>query len=240
MKGIPMKAMYLTAALGLGLLACHVLTSAEEAGPAGVPKFELKTPMEKISYTIGSNIGKNFKGQSINIDMKAFIKGIEDGIAGGKLLMTEAEMRDVMTAFQKEMMAKQSEAGDKNQKDGEAFLAANKQKPGVITLPSGLQYKVIKEGTGAKPKATDTVSTNYRGTLIDGTEFDSSERQGEPAKFRVDRVIKGWTEALQLMPVGSKWQLFIPSDLAYGPRGSGPKIGPNAALIFEVEVLGIE
>jgi FKBP-type peptidyl-prolyl cis-trans isomerase FklB len=138
------------------------------------------------------------------------------------------------------MQVKQKADGDKNKKAGEAFLAANKKKDGVVTLPSGLQYKILKAGNGAKPTASQTVSCNYRGTLIDGKEFDSSERNGKPAEFPVGQVIKGWVEALQLMPVGSKWQLFIPSDLAYGANGQGQIIGPNAVLIFDIELLSIK
>jgi FKBP-type peptidyl-prolyl cis-trans isomerase FklB len=148
-----------------------------------------------------------------------------------------------MTAFQKEMMAKREqagkEAGAKNKVEGEAFLAENGKKEGVVTLPDGLQYKILKEGDGAKPKATDTVTVHYRGTLISGTEFDSSYKRKEPVSFPVNGVIAGWTEALQLMKVGSKWQLFIPSTLAYGERGAGPDLGPNATLIFEVELISI-
>jgi len=158
--------------------------------------------------------------------------------------MTEAEAQAVLTQLQADMRKKQEEkaqqAGEANQKEGEAFLAANKSKPGVVTLPSGLQYKILKEGTGPKPTATDSVVCNYQGTLINGTEFDNSYKRGEPATFPVNGVIKGWTEALQLMPVGSKWQLFVPADLAYGPRGAGADIGPNSTLIFEVELLSIK
>ena len=166
------------------------------------------------------------------------------GFLAGRVLLTEQEIREITTAFQKEMMAKQEELnkklGEKNKKEGEVFLAENKKKEGVKTLPSGLQYKVIKAGTGKKPKLTDTVTTNYRGTLIDGTEFDSSYRRGQPASFPVNGVIPGWTEALQLMEEGAKWQLFVPPNLAYGDRGAGRQIGPNATLIFEVELISIQ
>ncbi|MCJ7833279.1 MAG: FKBP-type peptidyl-prolyl cis-trans isomerase, partial [Deltaproteobacteria bacterium] len=172
-----------------------------------------------------------------------FTKGFKDALSGAKPLLSEEEMRTVMTAFQKEISEKQAEKtkvlGEKNKKEGETFLAENKKKEGVKILTSGLQYKVVKEGTGKKPKATDKVTTHYQGTLIDGTEFDSSYKRGEPAAFPVNGVIPGWTEALQLMKVGSKWQLFVPSKLAYGERGAGPKIGPNAVLIFTVELLSI-
>jgi len=206
-------------------------------------KSILKTQKDKVSYSIGLDIGKNMNRQSLDIDPDILAKGIKDGFSGSSPLLTEAEVRETMMAFQKEMTAKQIERtktiSEKNKKEGEAFLAENKKKEGVITLPSGLQYKVIKKGTGKTPKATDTVTVNYRGTLIDGTEFDSSYKRGQPATFAVNGVIKGWTETLQLMKEGSKWQLFIPSNLAYGERGAGNAIGPNVVLIFEVELLSI-
>ena len=205
----------------------------------------LKNQKDKVSYVIGMDIGNNLKKQSIDIDPDILARGIKDALSGGKtFLMTEQEVREVTTAFQKEMMAKQEERnkklGEKNKKEGEAFLAENKKKEGVKTLPSGLQYKVIKAGTGKKPKSADTVTTHYRGTLTDGTEFDSSYRRGQPATFPVTGVIPGWTEALPLMEEGAKWQLFIPPKLAYGERGAGGLIGPNATLIFEVELISIQ
>lgn len=204
----------------------------------------LKNKKDKESYAIGLDIGKNFKSQSIDIDPDVLAKGVKDVLSGNKALMTDEEVQDVMTNFRKEMTAKQTaraqEAGEKNKKEGEAFLAGNKKKDGVVTLPSGLQYKITKDGSGAKPKATDTVTVNYRGTLIDGTEFDSSYKRGQPASFKVTGVIPGWTEALQLMKTGSKWQLFIPSSLAYGERGAGRDITPNATLIFDVELMSIQ
>lgn len=204
----------------------------------------LKTERDKISYGIGMDIGENMKRQSIDIDPDMLAQGIKDVFSGGKLLLTEEELRATMENFRKDMMAKQKmqmqEMSDKNKKEGEAFLAENKKKEGVITLPSGLQYKVIKAGDGNLPKATDTVTVHYKGTLIDGTEFDSSYGRGEPATFPVNGVIPGWTEALQLMKAGSKWQLFIPSNLAYAERGAGGKIGPNSTLVFEVELLSIK
>jgi FKBP-type peptidyl-prolyl cis-trans isomerase FklB len=218
------------------------------AGFAGLARAEdrpvLKTDKDKVSYSIGLDIGTNFKRQSVDLDQKALAAGIADGLSGGKPLLTEDEVRKVLAQFQQQMAAKAQQLAqqlaDKNQKEGEVFLAENKKKKGVITLPSGLQYRVITAGTGKIPKATDTVTTHYRGTLIDGTEFDSSYKRGEPASFPVNGVIKGWTEALQLMKVGSKWQLFIPSNLAYGPQGAGQVIGPNATLIFEIELLSIK
>ena len=201
----------------------------------------LKNQKDKISYIIGMDIGTNLKKQSIDIDSNILAKGVKDALAGTKPLLTEQEIQETMMAFQKEMMAKQEEVGKKNKKEGEAFLAENKKKEGVKTLPSGLQYKVIKAGTGKKPKLSDTVTAHYRGTLIDGTEFDSSYKRGQPATFPVSGgMIPGWTEALQLMEEGAKWQLFIPSNLAYGERGAGSVIGPNATLIFEVELISIQ
>ena len=190
------------------------------------------------------NLGANLHKQSVPVDPNIMARGLKDALAGGKTLLTEEEARAAITAVQNDMREKQQAkmqvAGDANKKAGEAFLADNKSKDGVVALPSGLQYKVLKEGNGPKPTATDSVVCNYRGTLINGTEFDSSTKHGGPATFPVNGVIKGWTEALQLMPVGSKWQLFVPSDLAYAERGAGADIGPNATLIFEVELVSIQ
>jgi FKBP-type peptidyl-prolyl cis-trans isomerase FklB len=206
--------------------------------------FALKTDKDKLSYAIGLNVGKNLHRDTIDIDPAILLRGLKDALANGKTLMTDDEVKATMIALQTELRKKQAEqaqiAGDKNKADGEAFLAANKTKEGVVALPSGLQYKILTEGTGPKPTATDTVVCNYKGTLLNNTEFDSSYKRGQPATFPVNGVIKGWTEALQLMPVGSKWQLFIPSDLAYGPRGPSAEIGPNSTLVFEVELLSIQ
>ena len=215
----------------------------------------LTTPKDKTSYAIGLSVGKNIgKGvqeQSLDIDQAILLRGMKDGLAGGKSLLTDEEVAAVLTELQKEARLKQEETrkkqeeiakaqGEVNKKLGAAFLAENKTKEGVMTLPSGLQYKILQPGTGAKPTAADTVVCNYRGTLIDGKEFDSSYKRGQPATFPVGQVIKGWTEALQLMPVGSKWQLFLPPDLAYGERSAGPDITPNSTLIFEVELVSIK
>jgi FKBP-type peptidyl-prolyl cis-trans isomerase FklB len=190
------------------------------------------------------NIGKNLKRDGIDVDEALLLKGLRDGISGGKALLSEDEYRATMTALQKDLMEKQAEAAkkvaEKNRKEGEAFLAENKKKEGVVALPSGLQYKVVKAGDGKNPTAKDTVETHYRGTLIDGTEFDSSYKRGQTATFPVGGVIPGWTEALQKMKVGDKWQLFVPPELAYGERGAGREIGPNAALLFEVELIAIK
>jgi FKBP-type peptidyl-prolyl cis-trans isomerase FklB len=224
-----------TVLAAVGLMGMQV--AAEEPG-------DLKTQKDKVSYSIGVDIGKNFKRQGLELDLDKMSKGLKDGMAGGKLAMTEDEMRATMMSFQNEMLQKQDQAaaakGADNKKEGEAFLAKNKADKDVVTLPSGLQYKIVKAGEGKKPVDTDTVKCHYKGTLINGTEFDSSYRRGAPATFQVGQVIKGWQEALKLMPVGSKWQLVIPSDLAYGARGAGNDIGPNATLIFEVELLAIK
>jgi FKBP-type peptidyl-prolyl cis-trans isomerase FklB len=219
--------------------------AAKTAASKDEPVTALTTNKQKASYAIGMNWGTGLHRQNIDVDSAALIQGMKDALAGGKTLLTEDEARTALMQLQKEVQEKQqakaAAEGDANKKEGEAFLAANKSKEGVVTLPSGLQYKILKEGTGPKPTATDSVVCNYKGTLINGTEFDSSYKRGEPATFPVTGVIKGWTEALQLMPVGSKWQLFIPSDLAYGPRGTpGGPIGPNATLIFEVELISIK
>lgn len=204
----------------------------------------LTTQKDKFSYALGMNLGVNFKKQSVPVDPDILERGLKDSLAGRKTLLTEDEARAVMTEvqtqFRQQQQAKVQQMGEANKKDGAAFLAANKSKAGVVVLPSGLQYKILTAGTGPKPAATDTVTVNYRGTLINGTEFDSSYKRGQPATFGVNGVIKGWTEALQLMPVGSKWQLFIPSDLAYAERGAGADIAPNATLVFEVELLSIK
>lgn len=225
---------YLIATVALGLLTVSA---------PGQDKMDLKDPKQRASYSIGADIGSNFKRQEIDVDAKALAAGLTDAIAG-KTALTEAEMKETMEAFRTEMMAKmqgkQKVAGEKNLKDGEAFLAANAKKEGIKVTASGLQYKVITSGKGKTPKATDTVKTHYHGTLIDGTVFDSSVERKEPVSFPVNQVIPGWTEALQLMKEGDKWQLFVPAKLAYGERGAGPKIGPNSTLIFEVELLAIE
>lgn len=214
------------------------------AQPTATPNPNFKTDKERQSYAVGMNIGESLHRQPVELDSNSLIQGLKDSMAGGKTLMTEDEAKASLTELGQQVRAKQEEkvkqAAETNKKEGEAFLAANKTKPGVVTTPSGLQYKILKEGTGPKPTAADKVVCNYKGTLINGTEFDSSYKRGQPATFPVGQVIKGWTEALQLMPVGSKWQLFIPADLAYGERGAGNDIGPDSTLIFEVELLSIE
>jgi len=225
-----MKQRYLTL-LSVGLLAVQV--SAEE------PQT-LTSPTDKLSYSFGQqfgqNIGKFLQQQNIELNLDIVAKGIKHALKGKSPLLTQQEMKKALIAFQQEKVAG---VAQKNLQEGEAFLAENAKKDGVVTLPSGLQYKVITPGTGKTPKATDKVKTHYRGTLINGTEFDSSYKRGKPATFPVNRVIAGWTEALQLMKEGAKWQLFIPANLAYGQRGAGGKIGPNATLIFDIELLSV-
>ena len=210
----------------------------------GSPGAALSAPKEKTSYALGMNLAENLKAQSVDIDPNILLKGMKDVLAGGKTLLTideeHATLLELQNGLRKAQTEKMAKAGEKNKKEGDAFLAANKAKPGVVTLPSGLQYKILQTGTGPKPTAADSVSCNYRGTLIDGTEFDSSYKRGEPTTFPVSGVIKGWTEALQLMPVGSKWQLFVPAALAYGDRATSALIGPSSTLIFEVELVSIQ
>jgi FKBP-type peptidyl-prolyl cis-trans isomerase FklB len=204
----------------------------------------LKTQRDKVSYSMGLDIGRTLKMQGVDVDLELVTRGFKDAYTGNQSLLTDEEMQEVLTNFKKEFIAKQQELakqqGEKNKKEGAIFLETNKKKEGVQTLPSGLQYKVLKAGAGKKPTATDTVTVHYRGTLIDGKEFDSSYRRGKPATFPVNGVIPGWTEALPLMEEGAKWELFIPSNLAYGERSAGGDIGPNATLIFEVELISIE
>ena len=203
----------------------------------------LKTDKDKLSYALGMDIGGSLKSQSIEIDPDKFAQGVKDMVEDNKALLTNEEFQATMTKFQQEMTAKQAEQGkaigENNKAEGEAFLAENRKKEGVITTESGLQYIVLEEGSGDSPKATDTVSVHYKGSLINGTEFDSSYSRNQPASFPVNGVIPGWTEALQLMKPGAKWKVFLPSDIAYGEKGAGQQIGPNATLIFEVELLSI-
>jgi FKBP-type peptidyl-prolyl cis-trans isomerase FklB len=204
---------------------------------------ELKTPKEKLSYALGMDLGNQLKRQSVDINPDVFVQALKDILLGSKTLMTEEQARAAIMELQKELMQKQqaqsAALAEKNKAEGQAFLEKNKTAEGIVLLPSGLQYKILKAAEGKKPALEDTVVCHYRGTLLDGTEFDSSYKGNQPLTFPLKGVIKGWTEALQLMPVGSKWQLFIPSGLAYGDRGNGP-IGPNATLIFEVELLSIK
>ncbi len=224
----------------LALMACEGKTTPK--GEAG--KKTLQTPKDKVSYAIGLNAAKSFKSQGIEIDAEALTKGLQDGISGAKPLMTEEEMRTTMTTFQTEMRQKLMQAkmaaAAENKKKEDAFLEANKKKEGVVTTPSGLQYKILKEGKGKKPGDNDMVDVNYKGTLIDGKEFDSSYRRGKAQTFKVGELIPGWREALKMMPEGSKWQVFVPSKLAYGEHGAGKEIDPYSTLIFEMELVAIK
>lgn len=230
------KVNLLTAIMGIMLLATQV--TAEE------PRA-LKTQQDKVNYGIGVNVVRNFQQQGMEIDLDLVIQGMKDALSGGKLLMSEGDLRKTMVEFstelrQKQVRARQTAALD-NRKEGEAFLVENKKKEGVVNLPSGLQYKILKKGDGKKPTDADLVEFHYRGTFVNGTEFGSTYDVGKPATVKVQEGggIPGWSEALKLMPVGSKWQLFIPPQLAYGDRGKG-RIGPNETLIFEVELLAIK
>lgn len=222
------------------LCLASIMTTAFAANDKAMT---LNTKEEKISYSIGVDIGKSFQEQNITISEKAFLAGMRDGQNNKPELMTDAEIRETLLTLQTELMEKQREAAQKvamkNKTEGETFLQENKKREGIKTTSSGLQYKVITQGTGTSPKATDHVITHYRGKLIDGTEFDSSYARGEPVTFPVNGVIPGWTEALQLMKPGSKWELFVPAELGYGEQGIGDVIPPNSVLNFEVELISI-
>jgi len=222
-------------------------TAAKKTTTAAKPAtgLTLTTQKQKASYALGMKIGSDLKRQGVaaSVDAAITARGLKDALAGSKLLLTDDQEKSALMQLQTDVRtaqeAKAKETSGPARKAGEAFLAENKSKEGVVALPSGLQYKILTAGTGPKPTANDTVTCNYRGTLLNGKEFDSSYKRGQPASFPVSGVIKGWTEALQLMPVGSKWQLFIPADLAYGDRGAGGDIGPGETLIFEVELISI-
>lgn len=224
-----------------GLGACKKAGTAETKT---LKTEDLNSQKKKVSYAIGLDIGQNFKTRDMDIDMELLIQGLRDSQKKEKPLLSSEEIQKVMTQFQQDMMKAEQEKraiqGQGNKVKEEAFLKENAQKPGVKVTASGLQYVVLRQGTGPQPKESDTVKVHYRGTLLDGTEFDSSYKRNEPAVFPLKGVIKGWTEALQLMKVGSKYQIFLPSSLAYGERGAGQVIGPYATLVFEVELLGIE
>ncbi|MDP8237502.1 MAG: FKBP-type peptidyl-prolyl cis-trans isomerase [Candidatus Hatepunaea meridiana] len=227
--------------LGLVILLAALMGCQQNGGRQSI---ELQSKMDKVSYGIGFDIGDGLHQQEFELVPEIVARGLEDAMKAEEPLMTKEEMEETLKKFQEEIMTKQNagknEMGEVNIKEGDEFLTANKAKEGVITTESGLQYKVIKAGTGRTPKRGDTVETHYRGTLINGKEFDSSYKRNQTATFPVSGVIKGWTEALMLMKEGAKWQLFIPSDLAYGPRGAGGDIGPNATLIFDIELIAVK
>jgi FKBP-type peptidyl-prolyl cis-trans isomerase FklB len=225
-----------------GAKAGQGTTAAKKPATAAAP---LTTQKQKASYAVGANIGRGLHRDGVDVDPAIVARGLRDALAGAKLQLTDEEMKAALTTLTAEMKKKQdaetAAVSEANKKEGETFLAANKSKEGVTTLPDGLQYKILTPGNGPKPTPTDTVVANYKGTLINGTEFDSSYKRGQPVTFPVGQVIKGWTEVLQLMPVGSKWEVYIPSDLAYGPQGPGRgPIGPNETLIFEIELVSIQ
>lgn len=226
------------------LVTAAVLGLAMSTAMAATDATSLTTDKDKLSYSIGADLGKNFKTQGIEINPEALSKGMQDGITGTQLILTEQQMKDVLNKFQKDLMAKRTsefnKKSDENKSKGESFLTGNKTKAGVVVLPSGLQYKIVDAGTGAKPGKTDTVTVEYTGHLIDGTVFDSTEKTGKPATFQVSQVIPGWTEALQLMPAGSTWEIYVPSGLAYGPRSVGGPIGPNETLIFKIHLISVK
>ena len=224
-------------AVAMGLAMSTAIVAATDAP-------QLKTDMDKLSYSIGSDLGKNFKRQGIDVNAMIMAKGIQDGMAGGTLLLTEQQMKDVLSKFQKDLMSKRTaefnKKSEENKTKGEAFLSQNKAKPGVVVLTDGLQYKIIKAGTGDKPAKEDTVTVEYTGKLISGEVFDSTEKTGKPATFKLSQVIPGWTEALQLMPAGSTWEVYVPANLAYGSRSVGGPIGPNEALIFNIHLISVK
>jgi len=249
----------IVAATGLGLMGMSALARGQDApqapaapilvpapgtAPAQPPPAGLADLKSQASYGLGLSIGRNLKAQAVDIDPELMARGLRDGITAARPLLTDEQIEKAVTAFQQQHAAKKMAevkvVAEKNKAEGTAFLAANKARPGVVALPSGLQYKVVKDGTGATPKASDVVSAHYRGTLLDGTEFDNSYKRGQPLNIPVNGVIAGWTEALQRMKVGSRWQLFIPSELAYGetPQEGSP-IPPNAVLVFDIELMGI-
>ncbi|MBN1551045.1 FKBP-type peptidyl-prolyl cis-trans isomerase [bacterium] len=237
MKRLPL---FIVFALLTVTLGCNP-PPQEQAAPE--KPMTLDTEKDKISYSLGADMGKNFKMQNIDIDVDVFARGLEDAINDREMLMSDTDIQKTRMDYYRKMREDRQQRSmalsKENKEKGEAFLAENKKKEGVVTTETGLQYKIITEGSGERPKLTDKVKCHYRGTLIDGTEFDSSISRGEPATFPVNGVIPGWTEALQKMSPGAKWELYIPSELAYGERGAGPKIGPNETLIFEVELLEI-
>jgi len=222
------------AAMGLAMSTTMAATTAPS----------LNSDIDKLSYSIGTDLGKNFKRQGIEVNAEAMTKGLQDGMSGGPLLLTEQQMKDVLSKFQKDLMAKRTadfnKKAEDNKSKGETFLIDNKGKTGVVALPSGLQYKVITAGSGQKPAKEDTVTVEYTGRLINGEVFDSTEKTGKPATFKLSQVIPGWTEALQLMPAGSTWEVYVPANLAYGPRSVGGPIGPNETLIFNIHLISVK
>lgn len=237
-----MKMKWIACVIGLTFSTAWAQDTAINAtAAASASETTLSTDQDKVSYSIGVDLGKHLKRQGIEINPVVFSKGLVDGLSDQKTLLTDQQMKDVLDDFQKRMMAKRVAEMDKlaatNKAAGDAFLAANKAKAGVVTLPSGLQYKILTAGKGQKPGKEDTVTVEYTGKLINGTVFDSTEKSGKPATFKVSQVIPGWTEILQLMPVGSTWEVYVPANLAYGARNVGGMIGPNETLIFNIHLI---
>lgn len=225
-------------------LVAVAISMAMSTAIAATDGTVLNSDIDKLSYSIGSDLGKNFKRQGIDITPSIMAKGIQDGMSGGPLLLTEDQMKDVLSKFQKDLMAKRTadfnKKAEENKAKGDAFLAQNKGKTGVVALPDGLQYKIIKAGTGPKPTKDNTVTVEYTGRLINGEVFDSTDKAGKPATFKLSQVIPGWTEALQLMPEGSTWEVYVPASLAYGSRSVGGPIGPNETLIFNIHLISVK
>lgn len=240
MKLNKIKVLPIALAVSLALVGCGE-ASKPKAGASVAAAVALESEIQKVSYIMGTNIGGQIKGEAFEVDIPSLTLGLSDAVAGNEPKLSEDEVKAVIEAFQAKMMAEQEASAklvaETNIKEGEAFLAANAKKDGVVVLESGLQYKILTAGTGAIPMSENTVEVHYKGTLLDGTEFDSSFKRGVPAQFGVTQVIPGWVEALQLMKEGAKWELYVPADLAYGPGGTGGLIGPNQTLIFEVELL---
>jgi FKBP-type peptidyl-prolyl cis-trans isomerase FklB len=244
-KFIRMHRIFLTfALLTLGIVCLEPCTAQQTPPATTKPAPELTTEKDKLSYAIGMKIGRGLKGDSVDVDQSILIQGLKDAMSGGNTRLTEEECKALLSDLSAELNAKKQaelhRIGEANKQAEQLFLVANKAREGIVTLPSGLQYKILDEGTGPKPTTTDTVICNYRGTLLDGTQFDSSQKRGQPSTVSVSQVIEGWKEALQLMPVGSKWRLFVPSELGYGDRSPVAGIGPNSMLIFELELLAIK
>ncbi|WP_133129748.1 FKBP-type peptidyl-prolyl cis-trans isomerase [Legionella yabuuchiae] len=226
------------------LVAAAMMSVAMSTSMAANDTQVLKTDQDKLSYSIGIDLGKNFKRQGIEVNPEVLAQGMKDGMNGGKQLLTDQQMKDVLTKFQKDLMEKRTaefnKTAEENKKKGEAFLKENKAKEGVVALPNGLQYKVLQAGSGPKPNKDDTVTVEYTGRLINGEVFDSTEKTGKPATFKLSQVIPGWTEALQLMQEGATWEIYVPSDLAYGSRSVGGPIGPNETLIFKIHLVSVK
>lgn len=226
------------------LVTAAIMGLAMSTAMAASDATSLATDKDKLSYSIGVDLGKNFKNQGIEVNPETLAKGMQDGMSSDHVQLSDEQMKDVLSKFQKELMAKRSaefsKKAEENKTKGQSFLSSNKSKAGVVVLPSGLQYKIVQEGNGTKPGKADTVTVEYTGTLIDGTVFDSTEKSGKPATFQVSQVIPGWTEALQLMSPGSTWEVYVPSDLAYGSRSVGGPIGPNETLIFKIHLISVK